>query len=52
MSSGTPAHVDQLWGYDLRENVDMHQTFDWIFFGIVVPPLILAVVDLFKIRAG
>ncbi len=26
----------------------MHQTFDWIFFAIVVPPALLAAWDLFR----
>jgi hypothetical protein len=28
----------------------MHQTFDWIFFAIVGIPLVVAVVDLVKMR--
>jgi hypothetical protein len=28
----------------------MHQTFDWIFFAIVGIPLVLAIVDLVKLK--
>ena len=31
-----------------RKGIQMQPTFDWIFFGIMVPPLLFAAYDLFK----